>query len=57
MSDRVWKDYKVDDVVGGEKKVEGVVDPTKACDAGWMDEGRIRPLTSELATKTYRRED
>jgi hypothetical protein len=58
MSDRVWKDYTVETVVGSKRKpVEGTEDPTKACDAGWMDEGRIRPLTSELATKTYRRED
>ena len=56
MSDKVWKDYTVDTVVGPKRKtVEGTEDPTKACEAGWMDEGKIEKLTSELYTKTYSR--
>ena len=58
MSDKVWKDYTVDTIVGKTRKpVEGTEDPTKACEAGWMDEGKIEKLTSELSTKKYSRKD
>ena len=56
MSDKVWKDYTVETVVGSKRKpVEGTEDPTKACEAGWMDEGQITKLNSELYTKEYNR--
>ena len=58
MSDRVWVDYTVERVVGKKpgqihKRVEGVVDPTKECEAGYMDEGDITPPNSELYTEDY----